>query len=77
MGESEIKELFIKKISVNKRYTLKEIKEIVKSIYDELGLSKTPKATDILDVFEVKSIVIIDKVTKKRIAGYEILSLKE
>jgi hypothetical protein len=73
---SEIKKSFIDRIFVGKRYSLKELKDIIKSIYIDLNLTKTPKASDVLEIFEVKPIVIIDKETKKRIAGYEILSLK-
>ena len=73
---SEIKKLFIDRIFVGKRYSLKELKDIIKSIYIDLNLTKAPKASDVLEIFEVKPIVIIDKETKKRIAGYEILSLK-
>ena len=73
---SEIREFFISRIFIGKRYSLKELKDIIKQIYDELNLAKTPKASDVLEIFEVKSIVIVDKTTKKRIAGYEIISLK-
>ena len=73
---SEIREVFISRIFIGKRYSLKELKDIIKQIYDELNLTKTPKASDVLEIFEVKSIVIVDKTTKKRIAGYEIISLK-
>ena len=50
--------VLIQQIKVNfkigKRYTLKEIKEKLREIYTTLHLSKTPKASDLEEFFEVK-----------------------
>ena len=44
-------------------YTRKEIKEKLCKIYNELGLTKTPKATDLENYFDMKSCqVTIDKI---------------
>ena len=58
------------------RYTLKDIKEIISNIYVKLNLSKAPKATDLLEYFEVKQVLIYDPETKKQSKGYEIIGLK-
>ena len=72
----KIHELFIDRIFVGKRYSLKELKDIIKSIYIDLNLTKTPKATDILEYFNIKEVFIYNPSTKKQCRGYEILSLK-
>jgi hypothetical protein len=72
-----IKNLFIESFQLGSRFTLKSIKEIVRKIYNELGVIKTPKATDILEYFEVKPVFIYDSLTKKQTKGYEILKIKE
>ena len=59
------------------RYLLKEIKDILREIYNSLNLTKTPKASDLEKYFEVKEVMLYDPITKKRDRGYEILSLKE
>ena len=71
-----IKDSFLDLFLVGERYPLKDIKEKIKILYNTLGISKTPKATDILEFFEVKEYMSTDKITKKRINGYEILKIK-
>ena len=75
-GDS-IKDTVISEFLIGQRYTLKEIKERIRIIYIKLEVSKTPKATDILEYFNVSEYSFLDKITKKRIRGYEIISLKE
>ena len=58
------------------KYTLKDIKNSLKIIYDELGVSNSPKASDIENYFEIKPILIQNKETKKRDKGYLIISKK-
>ena len=67
---------FIKEFIISERYTLKCIKKIIKEVYVRLNITKTPKATDLLEYFEVKPVFIYDSFTKKQSKGYEILSLK-
>ena len=74
--EDELKNRFLNEFKVNNRYTLKYLKEKIKEIYDNYDLSKSPKATDILEFFEVKEVFIYDPHTKKQSKGYEILGLK-
>jgi hypothetical protein len=59
-----------------KRYSLKKLKEQLGHLYKSLGISTTPKATDIDKWFNTKKVVIIDPVTKKRDKGYELISRK-
>ena len=59
---------------VQQRYTLKEIKERLGEIYTTLGISKTPKASDLEEYFDVKSILINN--IDKRQKGYELLKIK-
>lgn len=61
------------------KYSLAEIKEKLKDLYNNLGYKKTPKAIDLLNYFEVKDFVYYEKDTlgkRKQIRGYEIISKK-
>ena len=71
----EIRLKFIEKFRVGERYSLKDIKQEVSNIYSVLSITKTPKAIDLEEYFEVKKCTICLK-DGKRINGYEILSLK-
>jgi len=59
-----------------KRYSLKEIKSSLHEIYKRLGIKKTAKASDISDFFNVQQVNLYDPTTKKRTAGYELISIK-
>ena len=67
----------IDKFKIGERYTLKFIKSELKLIYESLGITKTPKASDLEEYFNVRSVKFYDSITKKRDSGYEIISLKE
>lgn len=61
------------------RYTLSNIKEKLRELYDRIGYKATPKANDILKYFEIKSVVTYEKGIngeRKQIRGYEILNYK-
>ena len=60
---------------VGKRYTNEFIKGQIRDIYKGLKLSKTPKAVDLLDFFEVKKVSIILP-DKKKVNGLELLKKK-
>lgn len=64
------------KFSIGSRYSLKEIKLILGEIYSQNNYNKTPKATDILEIFNARLIKFYDPITKKRDSGYEILGLR-
>ena len=59
------------------RYTLKEIKEKLVDIYQKLGITRAPKATDIEEYYEIKRIRF-SKINNegKRDSGYELLKIK-
>lgn len=62
------------------RLSLVEIKDRLSNIYTSINYKKSPKATDILDYFEVKECIIITSLsdgTKKRLRGYELVSSYE
>lgn len=54
-------------------YTLKEIKGILQNLYDSLGITKKPKASDLEEYFEIKDTKVQNKETGKRDHGFEIL----
>ena len=55
----------------------KQIKEMLRSIYDKLGIPKTPKATDLEEYFEVKAGKLYNKEEGKWVNGLELLSHKK
>lgn len=66
--------------SLGKRYTSIYIKNELLKIYQEIGYSKTPIATDLKTWFKIKRVQINTKIAKgvyKRDKGFEILSKKE
>ena len=70
-------ELIYKEFNIGEMYTSKNIKNRLGIIYASLGISKTPKATDLEKYFEVKSILIPNSETGKRDKGFKIISKKE
>jgi hypothetical protein len=69
----EIKTRFI----IGEKYSKSDIKEILRLIYESNGYSKTPKASELMNYFELKECLIPNKITGKRDRGFEILGLKE
>lgn len=57
---------------VGNTYTLKDVKKSLQSIYDNLGVSRVAKATDLAEFFELKPTTIIDSQTKKVVKVYKI-----
>jgi hypothetical protein len=55
---------------------LKTIKEFLKNLYTSKGVNRAPKATDLLEYFEVAEKQITDKITKKRISCYQLIAYK-
>ena len=68
-------ECFSKQFIIGQRYSLKDIKEIISKIYIFNNITKTPKATDLENYFNIRKCTINLK-DGKRINGYEIISLK-
>ena len=65
------------KFKIGDKYTRSEAKDIFKTIYESNGYSKTPKANDIEQYFEIKSCQITNKTTGKRDHGFEIVRIKD
>jgi len=61
--------------TVGSKYSTKQIKEMLRKFYDENNITKTPKATDLEQYFNLKSCKI--KIDDKWEHGFEIISLKE
>lgn len=59
---------------IGDRYRSKDVKDTLQKIYDQLGLNKTAKATDLQEWFLCKEIKISNNGTREH--GYEILGLK-
>ena len=72
---SLLKIQFSKQFMIGQRYSLKDIKEIISKIYIFNNITKTPKATDLENYFNIRKCTINLK-DGKRINGYEIISLK-
>ena len=61
------------------KYTLSELKVKLGELYEKINYIATPKAKDLEDYFEVKSIVMYEKKedgTRKQVRGYELLKRK-
>lgn len=60
---------------VGTKHTISEIRELLGIIYQDSGLIKTPKATDLLEYFDIKEAKLtVDR--GKREGGYLILGIK-
>lgn len=71
-----IKSMIYTKFELTKKYTLKEIKNILSEIYTQLTINKSPKATDLAEYFVVKECKLYDNKTKKQSKGYQLISMK-
>ena len=69
------KEIIFNTFQIQQRYTLKEIKEKLGEIYSSLNISKTPKASDLEEYYEVKKCTI-NFPSGKRENGLEIIKIK-
>ena len=71
----DVTERILGTFQVGFKYTIGKIRELLSMIYQDTGLIKTPKATDLLDYFEVKEVKLtVDR--GKREGGYLILGIK-
>lgn len=64
-------------VKVGDRKTKSEWKEYLKELYKELNVTKTAKASDLEEWYDIKVVRILNKSTGKRDSGFEILSLKQ
>jgi hypothetical protein len=77
------KELLINTITLNfnpgEKYSLSDLKVKLRNLYNSINYDATPKASDIENYFDVKSVVMYEKKedgTRKQIRGYELLKRK-
>ena len=76
LKSSPLKEEIYKTFKTGNIYKLVDIKTELRSIYSRLGINRTPKASELLNHFNVKDRVVVDKATKKRFASYQLISIK-
>lgn len=62
--------------SIGSKYTKKEIKEVLGKLYKENNISKTPKASDLEEYFELKSVKLKNSDGKWE-HGFEIIGIKK
>ena len=78
-SEDLLRESIYSNFNIGDKLQLTEIKNKLSDIYNKINYSAAPKATDISEFFNVKSVqisIIDDAGKKKRVHGYEILSVK-
>lgn len=66
-----------KEFEIGKKYTRSYIKTVLGTIYNSLGIKLSPKAVDLENYFEIKSVLVFNKDTGKRDSLYLILKIKE
>ena len=72
----DIKNTIISSFSINEKLSKKDIINRLEALYNSIGYSKTPKAIDIKEYFEVKDCKI-PRPDGTRDNGYELLSIKK
>ena len=75
LKSSTLQNKLISRFKIGSKHALKQIKLELKMIYQELGITRTPKATELEKYFEVSETKIPDKTAGKRNKGYEILGI--
>lgn len=58
VGQKQLKDIFFDTFKLGETYTGQEIKEKIQTIYSELGITKTPKISDLSEYFEITSVSI-------------------
>ena len=79
-NESDLGNHIRTNFKISDKYTLSDIKEKLRELYDFIGYKAAPKASDILDYFEVREVSFFDKKSdgsRRRIRGYELLNYKK
>ena len=79
-SDNLLKEEIIKRFKIGEKLLLPEIKERLTILYKDINYIASPKATDILNYFEVKdftrTVVDVNTGKKRRASGYELLLIK-
>ena len=63
--------------SIGFKYSTQQIKEMLREFYEENNITKTPKASDLGEYFNLRPCQFIDKELGKKVNGFLIISLKE
>ena len=75
-----VKEKIISDLKIGQKISLSDIKQELKEVYEYFNYERSPKATDILEIFEVREVSLFEKLPnggRKRIKAYEILKLRD
>ena len=76
MKSDPLRETIYQTFKTGNIYKLVDIKTELRSIYTRLGINKAPKASELLNYFNVKDRVVVDKSTGKRYASYQLISIR-
>lgn len=74
MKKDSLRAAIIKKFPVKSRFSRKYVKDALGKIYNEFGISVTPKATDLGEYLELREIKVQE--SGKRVNGFEIIAIK-
>ena len=72
--ENDVIKSILSSFKIGERDTKANIKERLGNIYNSLGYTKTPKASDLEQWFEIKSVLLSEN--GKRVNGFEIINKK-
>ena len=61
---------------VGSKYSTQQIKEMLRDFYTINCISRTPKASDLEEYYNLKPCQFVDKTLNKKVNGFLILSLK-
>ena len=73
--KNSLTDIIYTNFKLDNRYTLKEIKQTLKKIYQEFGITSTPKATDLNKYFKLERTRV--KSDDKFVEGFKLTKLKE
>ena len=75
--KSSLKDMIYQNFKVGDQISKSDAKEKLKTIYDSIGYTKTAKASDLEDWFEVKVCKIINNSSNRRDNGFELVKKKQ
>ena len=75
----DVRSVILEKFNIESKYSLPNIKQELGIIYESVGYSKTPKAVDLLEYFNVQETSFYTTVDgkKHKTRAFEILSIKD
>ena len=72
-GIKSLNSIIYDRFEIGQKYSKSSAKSLLQEIYDNSGVSRTAKASDLSDYFEMRECKVLNKETGKRDAGFEIL----